>query len=290
MTTGGSRGGRGLQTDPARPDDRHPLRRGERRLHCVAVGDPAQVMHPGQIGTGHLQAPGRRTGRQQQLVVAERLAPRCAHFVCGAVDFGDPCPQTQVDVVFGVPLRGMDVDLLPLGDAQEVALRQGRSVIGAVGLIADEDDLPSKPLVRSASAALAPASPAPTMTNVCSVRPCRVLLVEWTHVSRAAQPNPVAVLALRRVVLSSALRRPPGIARPAGTGARSPPGRSLLRQLVGLGAQGDQQIGERLVEAGDALVFEGAADIVHVDPHRAQVLHDAGGRARSVSMVRATVP
>ena len=56
-------------------DDGHPLRRGERRLQCVAVGDSAQVMHTGQARTGHLKAPGRRTRRQQQLVVAESSLP-----------------------------------------------------------------------------------------------------------------------------------------------------------------------------------------------------------------------
>lgn len=141
MTAGGPGGGRGLQADPAGPDDGHPLRSGEGLLQCVAVGDSAQVMHPAQVRTGHLKAAGRRTGRQQQLVVAQRLSARCVHFVCSAVDFGDSCAQTQVDVVFDVPLRGMDVDLFPLGAALQVTLRQRRSVIGALGLGPDEDDL-----------------------------------------------------------------------------------------------------------------------------------------------------
>ena len=198
MTTGGPGGGRGLQADPAGADDGHPLRGGERRLQCVAVGDSAQVMHTGQVRTGHLEAPGRRTRRQQQLVVAERLSLRCAHFVCSAVDFGNPCTQTQVDVVFGVPLRGMDVDLFPLGAAQQVALRQGRSVIRAVILIADEDDLAVETVGAQRLGGLGAGQPGAHDDKCLLCTHVRLLLVEWAaSCSRAAQPNPVAVLASR---------------------------------------------------------------------------------------------
>ena len=198
MTTGGPRGGRGLQADPAGTDDRHPLRRGERRLQCVAVGDPAQVMHPGQVRTGHLKAPRRRTRRQQQLVVAERLSLRCVHFVCSAVDFGDACAQTQVDVVFGVPLRGMDVDLFALCAAQQVALRQGWSVIWAVILIADEDDFSVESVGAQRLGGLGAGQPGAHDDKCLLCTHVRLLLVEWAALcSRAAQPNPVAVLASR---------------------------------------------------------------------------------------------
>jgi len=107
------------------------------------------------------------------------------------------------------------------------------------------------------------------------------LLVEWAaSCSRAGQPNPVVLLASRGPSWRDAI--PDWSAKPSIVCAHSvrgsPPGRSLLRQLVAFVAQGDQQIGQRLVKAGDALVFEGVPDVVHVDPHRAQVAHDAGRR------------
>ncbi len=45
------------------------------------------------------------------------------------------------------------------------------------------------------------------------------------------------------------------------------------RELVGLGVERVEHVLERLVEAGDALVFEGETDIVHVDADGDEVAH-----------------
>ena len=58
----------------------------------------------------------------------------------GGVDPRDPGAEPQVDVVGGVPVHGMDVDLLPLGLPLEVALRERRPLVGPLVLLADEDD------------------------------------------------------------------------------------------------------------------------------------------------------
>src|SRR5215213_5670062 len=100
---------------------------------------------------------------------------------------------------------------------------------------------PPKPLVRSASAALAPASPAPTMTNVCGVLMCAVSLSSAYCVHAHA-----ARISLRCCMSATS---------------------SMLRCSSCLGVQCDKQIGERLVEAGDAVVFKGVPDVIHVDPH-----------------------
>src|SRR5215217_778614 len=49
--------------------------------------------------------------------------------------------------------------------------------------------------------------------------------------------------------------------------------RSARRQLARLVFEGLQDVGERLVEAGHALVLEGAADVVHVHPDLGQPVH-----------------
>src|SRR5215208_1992280 len=48
---------------------------------------------------------------------------------------------------------------------------------------------------------------------------------------------------------------------------------SARRQLARLVFEGLEHMGERLVEAGHALVLEGAADVVHVHPDLGQRLH-----------------
>src|SRR5215217_2911300 len=52
---------------------------------------------------------------------------------------------------------------------------------------------------------------------------------------------------------------------------------SARRQLARLGLEGLQDMGERLVEAGHALVLEGAADVVHVHPDLGQPHHHHAG-------------
>src|SRR4029453_18465501 len=52
---------------------------------------------------------------------------------------------------------------------------------------------------------------------------------------------------------------------------------SAGRQLARLGLQHLQYVGERLVEAGHALVLEGAADVVHVHPDLGQLVHHRAG-------------
>ena len=151
-------------------------------------------MHTSQVGTGHLKAPGRRTGRQEQLVVAQRLSARRAHFVCSAVDFGDPCAQTQVDVVFEVPLRGMDVDLFPLGGAQQIALGQRGPVVRAFGLIPDEDDLPAEAVGAQRFGGLGAGQPgAHDDKRLLCAHVCRIPVFGVLR-ARARRPNLVAVL------------------------------------------------------------------------------------------------
>src|SRR5680860_1497752 len=45
------------------------------------------------------------------------------------------------------------------------------------------------------------------------------------------------------------------------------------RELAGFGVELAEHVLERLVEAGDALVFEGEADVIHVDAHGTEAAH-----------------
>jgi len=140
LAVGGAGGGRGLQTDPACPDDRHPLRGGESGLHRFAVRQPTQVQHPQQVVAGHGEASGSRTGGQRQFVVANRLTALDGHLVGSPVDGGDSGVQPQVHVVLGVPPLRVDVDLLQLGFALQVVLGQRGPVVGAFVFFPEEDD------------------------------------------------------------------------------------------------------------------------------------------------------
>src|SRR5690242_5683023 len=51
---------------------------------------------------------------------------------------------------------------------------------------------------------------------------------------------------------------------------------SAARWLAGLCCERAEYVGKRIVEARDALLLKGAADIVHVDTHPGQLLHRLG--------------
>src|SRR4030095_7973342 len=52
---------------------------------------------------------------------------------------------------------------------------------------------------------------------------------------------------------------------------------SARRQLARLVFEGLEDVGERLVEAGYALVLQGVADVVHVHPDLGQLVHHRAG-------------
>ena len=93
-----------------------------------------------------LQAPGLGTGREQQPVVAD-LTGRGLHRVRPGVEGGRVHAKSQVDVVLGVPLAGMDERVLEGVVAQQVPLRQGRPLVRRVVLRADEHHRPVVPLL-----------------------------------------------------------------------------------------------------------------------------------------------
>src|SRR5581483_1946608 len=103
--TGGSRGGGRLQADPAGADHHDPAGAGEGRLQLVGVTGGAQVVHPGLVRTGNLQAARQRTGGEQELGVFDPAAVGEYHLVRAAIDRRDRRAEPQVDVVLPVPVR-----------------------------------------------------------------------------------------------------------------------------------------------------------------------------------------
>ncbi len=134
------RGRRGLQPDPPAADHHDPGVRGEGVLDPGVVVEGAQVQHGVEVGPGHGQPARGAAGRQQEAVVAEPSTVVGHHLVRVAVQRPDRGPQPQVDLVLGVPAVLVHEDLLVGRGAEQVLLRQRRSLVGAVRLGTDQRD------------------------------------------------------------------------------------------------------------------------------------------------------
>ncbi len=142
LGAGRAGGGRRLQADPARADHHDPGPGAEYLLQPLAVLDPAQVEHPGEVGARHGQPARRGAGGEQQLGVGHPAVVGERHGVRRRVDRGDGGAEPQGHVVVGVPLRRVDVDLRALGAAEQVALGQRRTLVRALVLLADQHHRP----------------------------------------------------------------------------------------------------------------------------------------------------
>lgn len=159
-----------LQADPARARDHDvavvPAEGGEDALEALRVGEAAQVVHAGELGARDVHAARLRAGDQEQLVVVDDRAVAQPDVLHGRVDRDDGLAEVQLDVVLCVPGRFVDEDAVPFLLALEIALGQGWAFVRMISSSPMRITLPLKPSERSVSAAFAPASPPPTMTNV----------------------------------------------------------------------------------------------------------------------------
>lgn len=141
---------RDLQPDPARARDHQmavlPAQARQDLAQPVAVRDAAQMVDPGELGAGDVEAARFRAGRQQQLVVRDGRAVAEPHGPRGAVDQVDGLAEVQFDVVLRVPGRFMDAEAVAFGLAQQIALGQGRALVGVIAFVPDEDHPPGEPL------------------------------------------------------------------------------------------------------------------------------------------------
>lgn len=84
-------------------------------------------------------------GGEQQLVVAHGRAVAQMHTAGLTVHGGDGLAEVQLDLGLRVPGRFVDEDGVALLLAGEIALRQWRTFVGVVALVADEDHPAGEP-------------------------------------------------------------------------------------------------------------------------------------------------
>ena len=122
---------------------------------------------PSRSAPGTARRRGRRAGGQQQLVVSEPLAVGQGDLAGAAVDAGDPGRGTQLDVVRPrTSRRRARTRRVAAWSPSSRPLDSGGRSYGRSGSSPSSTTRPSKPSSRRVWAALAPARPAPTMTNV----------------------------------------------------------------------------------------------------------------------------
>lgn len=166
---------------PVRPSARRPRRRGRTpppsrdsgpdrrpRRSAGSAPRPDQRRTPARAGDG--------TRREDEAVLAERRSVGQFDPAAGRIDPLDRRARPEVD-----PLRGPERRILSRRLAAKIRLRQRRALVWRVRLGTDRHDEPSKPSLRSATAAAASACPAPTMTtpDTSSIRPPRRPAGAW---------------------------------------------------------------------------------------------------------------
>src|SRR5206468_4585373 len=99
-----------------------------------------QREHPVELGAGDRQAPGPGPGREQERVISERLTAAEDDLPGAGCDGRHRPAADELDVVLLVERRIVDEDLLALGLAAQVVLRERRPLVGPDALLADQDD------------------------------------------------------------------------------------------------------------------------------------------------------
>jgi hypothetical protein len=108
-----------LHADEATADDDGALGGVRRVADAVGVMERAQRVNAGEIGTGHLEAPRRRAGREQQFAVCE-VAAVGRDRARADVDRGDRRLEQHLDVV--VAVKSLVLDKRRAGLSAQVAL------------------------------------------------------------------------------------------------------------------------------------------------------------------------
>jgi hypothetical protein len=122
-------GGGGFEADPAGADDQHLEALAQVLPQPVGLLDRAQVADAVAVGPGHVELPGARPGREQQLVVAQWIDVVHRDRVPGRVQPGHGDAEDQLDVVLPVPLGLVDERLVARLLAEQVTLGQGRTFV-----------------------------------------------------------------------------------------------------------------------------------------------------------------
>jgi hypothetical protein len=91
-----------------------------------------------QIAARNAQAARLGAGRQQQTVEREPLAGVQRELAVVGIDVDDALAEAQLDLVVGVEARLVDEHRLPVGLPTQELLGEGRTLVRALGLGADE--------------------------------------------------------------------------------------------------------------------------------------------------------
>ena len=124
-----------MPTTTARPRHRLPLDR-------VALGHRAQVVNPGQFGSGDFEPPVTPSGSDQNLLVGELFAGVQGDGVRGGIDVPHGGSTAKLDIVLGVPADRPDIPGVEILLRPQVGLRQRRPAKRDTRFAADEHHRP----------------------------------------------------------------------------------------------------------------------------------------------------
>jgi hypothetical protein len=133
-----ARGSGDLQPDPSAADHDHGGRRRDRLAQRLAVLDAAE--RAGEHGAGNVEHARAGTGGEDRLVVGQRLTVGQLDAVLGRVEPLDSPAGEQPHIVLVVPDRRLDDRVVERGLAHEEVLRQRRTLVRRMLLVADDRD------------------------------------------------------------------------------------------------------------------------------------------------------
>ena len=130
-----------LQADPPGTHDSERRSLDQNGIQRLGVVVGAQIVDPGRVGSRYRWALGRRSGGQQQLVVVHRGAVGKPDGMCGGIDRRHPRAESQIDVVFVVPVGVLHGELAQRLLAGQILLGKRRPLVGQVLLFGEQNDL-----------------------------------------------------------------------------------------------------------------------------------------------------
>ena len=136
------RGGREFQPDEAGAHDHESPTGSQRALQALGVVEGAQVVHELRARSGNRNRAGTPAGGEQHRVGGDRCLPVEFDATRRRVDPHDGGSGHDLDVVAVQPLLRQEQQRLAVLAAGEELLRQRRTLVGGVWLVADQHDPP----------------------------------------------------------------------------------------------------------------------------------------------------
>jgi hypothetical protein len=122
----------------ADPPGTHDGERGsldQNGIQCLGVVVGAQIVDPGRVGSRYRWPLGRRSGGQQQPVVVRCGAVRKPDGVLGGIYRRHPHAESQIDVVFVVPVGALHGEFAQRLLAGQILLGKRGPLVGQVRLV-----------------------------------------------------------------------------------------------------------------------------------------------------------